>query len=49
LLKAADKFNLRMQALKEITKKRGLETLHGQSIEFMMGLWREAKGLTGKI
>lgn len=49
LSKAADKFNLRMQALKEITKKRGLKTLHGQSIDFMMELWREAKGLTGKI
>ena len=37
------KFSKRMQLLKELTKQRGLESLHGQSIDFMLNLWRDVK------
>lgn len=40
------KFGKRMQALKEITRSRGLENLQGQSMDFMLELWREAKSIT---
>ncbi len=43
LLKVTQKFSLRMHALKEITKARGLYSLHGKTIEFMVELWKEAK------
>lgn len=41
--KTTRKFDLRMQHLKAISKERGLDTLRGQSVEFMLELWREAK------
>lgn len=41
--KTTCKFSNRMQKLKEIANARGLQTLHGQSLEFMLELWREAK------
>lgn len=37
------KFSRRMQLLKELTKQKGLENLQGQSIDFMLNLWREVK------
>jgi ribose 5-phosphate isomerase B len=37
------KFGGRMNALKTIAADQGLESLHGQSFEFMLELWREAK------
>lgn len=37
------KFSKRMQLLKELTKQKGLEDLQGQSIDFMLSLWREVK------
>ncbi|MDI9819013.1 MULTISPECIES: MazG nucleotide pyrophosphohydrolase domain-containing protein [unclassified Legionella] len=43
LANVVDKFSSRLLALKEITKKQGLSTLKGQSIQFMMELWLEAK------
>lgn len=43
LNKADQKFLKRMAALKEISQKRGLNTLAGQSMEFMLQLWSEAK------
>jgi len=45
LLKAHDKFARRMAFVKEITQKRGLKDLRGQSIEFMLKIWDEAKVL----
>lgn len=41
--KVNQKFGARMAALKQITKEKGLENLQGQSIEYMIELWREAK------
>lgn len=41
--KTTKKFNRRMHWLKIISKERGFDTLHGQSIELMLELWREAK------
>ncbi len=41
--KTASKFDLRMHWLKTICKQRGLDTLRGESVEFMLELWREAK------
>lgn len=41
--KVNDKFEKRMQAVKELTHELGLPNLKGQSIEFMMELWRKAK------
>lgn len=43
LSKSASKFSKRMQALKEVTKQRGLDDLHGQTILFMLELWKEVK------
>lgn len=40
---AVQKYDRRMKALRTITKKRGLTTLNGQSIEFIHTLWGEAK------
>ena len=37
------KFGDRMEAIKALAKSRGLENFHGQTTEFMMELWREAK------
>jgi NTP pyrophosphatase (non-canonical NTP hydrolase)/GNAT superfamily N-acetyltransferase len=37
------KFSKRMQLLKALTKQKGLENLQGQSIDFMLSLWREVK------
>lgn len=37
------KFSKRMQLLKEFTKQKGLESLQGQSIDFMLNLWRGVK------
>ena len=42
-IKVADKFHNRMQKLKAITKEQGLNSLQGQSTEFMLKLWDEAK------
>jgi uncharacterized protein YabN with tetrapyrrole methylase and pyrophosphatase domain len=42
-IKVADKFHNRMKKLKAITKEHGLDSLQGQSIEFMLKLWDEAK------
>lgn len=41
--KVNDKFEKRMQVVKELTYELGLPNLKGQSIEFMMELWRKAK------
>lgn len=37
------KFAKRMAAMHELTKKHGLTNLSGQSIDFMLELWHEAK------
>lgn len=39
------KFSKRMQLVKQAALKRGLTNLHGQTTEFMLELWREAKNL----
>lgn len=39
------KFAKRMQLLKELTRARGLQDLRGQSMEFMLELWREVKSI----
>lgn len=41
--KTAKKFGARMHALKMIAKERGFQDLNGQSFEFMLELWKEAK------
>lgn len=38
-----DKFEKRMKFVKQVAKEEGLESLHGQSIEFMLELWNKAK------
>lgn len=43
LEKVVRKFECRMASLKVITQKRGLKDLNGQSVEFMLGLWKEVK------
>ena len=43
LEKTTKKFDLRMHWLKAIAKQRGLDTLNGQSEEFMLDLWSQAK------
>lgn len=37
------KFARRMHLVKEAALKRGLTDLHGQTMDFMLELWREAK------
>jgi len=41
--KVNTKFSNRMKSVKDLTKARGLDNLRGQHIDFMLGLWREAK------
>jgi uncharacterized protein YabN with tetrapyrrole methylase and pyrophosphatase domain len=43
LAKVNNKFGKRMRAIKKLTYELGLSNLKGQSIEFMMELWRKAK------
>lgn len=38
-----EKFERRMEVVKQLTRQRGLENLKGQSIETVVALWREAK------
>ncbi len=40
------KFSKRMAAMQELTKRRGLPNLSGQSIDFMLELWHEAKKMS---
>lgn len=40
------KFGGRMNAMKTLTNDLGLENLKGQSIDYMLELWREAKVMT---
>ncbi len=42
------KFSRRMSGLKHIAKERGLNDFQGQSVEFMMSLWREVKAHENK-
>lgn len=39
------KFGSRMAAVKALAQKRGLANLKGQTTEFMLELWREAKNI----
>ena len=41
--KARDKLQGRADALKVVAKERGHDSLKGQSIEYMLELWHEAK------
>ena len=41
--KVEQKFGRRMHALKMIAKERGLNTLQGQPVSFLLELWEEAK------
>ena len=43
LLKVCQKFSLRLNNIKKVSKLYGLDTLHGLSNEEMMNLWQEAK------
>lgn len=43
LAKVNIKFNKRMQAIKNLTKQAGLSNLKGQSMVFMLDLWKQAK------
>lgn len=43
IAKAVSKFDARMQNVKSLTEKEGLTTLKGQTTEFMLKLWAEAK------
>ena len=46
LLKINSKFGGRMQAMKELSNQLELKTLHGQSFDFMLDLWKQAKIIT---
>ncbi len=43
IAKVTDKFGARMQKVKALTKEKGLLSLKGQSTEFMLELWSNAK------
>jgi NTP pyrophosphatase (non-canonical NTP hydrolase) len=43
LAKVNKKYGGRIAVLKAITQRRGLENLQGQSLEFMLSIWGEAK------
>ena len=43
LAKTSNKFGSRMSALKVIAEQRGYKSLKGQSTEFLLELWHEAK------
>lgn len=43
LTKTTEKFEKRMKAIKMLTEKHNLPNLQGQSTEFMLKLWKEAK------
>jgi len=43
LSKTNEKFEKRMKAIKMLTEKHNLPNLQGQSVEFMLKLWKEAK------
>ncbi len=49
LTKVTEKFGSRMDALNTLTKKRGLNDLKGQPIEFMLKLWKEAKQMQDNL
>ncbi len=48
IAKVANKFDKRMNALEKVTKAHGLDSLDGQSIEFKLELWDEAKKMEYK-
>lgn len=41
------KFSKRMNLLKELAYQKGLQNLKGQSVEFMLDLWKEVKKKEG--
>ncbi|ABV76389.1 MazG nucleotide pyrophosphohydrolase domain-containing protein [Rickettsia rickettsii] len=49
LSKTNEKFEKRMRAIKMLTKKHNLLNLQGQSVEFMLKLWKEAKEITKNV
>jgi len=49
LNKTSAKFSKRMKAVKMLTEQHNLPNLQGQSIEFMLKLWKEAKEITKDI
>jgi uncharacterized protein YabN with tetrapyrrole methylase and pyrophosphatase domain len=46
ITKTTYKFKARMEALKQTAEEQGLSSLEGQSMEFMLTLWEEAKRRT---
>lgn len=46
LNKVTKKFNARMQGMKQIAQQRGLESLHGKDMQYMLDMWREVKSTT---
>ncbi|HJD66419.1 MAG TPA: nucleotide pyrophosphohydrolase [Rickettsia endosymbiont of Bembidion nr. Transversale] len=48
LNKTSTKFAKRMEAVKTLTRKHNLPNLQGQSAEFLLKLWREAKEINKK-
>ena len=48
LSKVIVKFGSRMQAIKSLTEAEGLVNLQGQSFDFMLELWKQAKQITVK-
>lgn len=40
---STEKFKKRMKVVKEIAAEEGLDSLHGQSIEFLLSMWNKAK------
>jgi GNAT superfamily N-acetyltransferase/NTP pyrophosphatase (non-canonical NTP hydrolase) len=43
LVQSTNKFSSRLDALQQIMEERGLQTLQGQSFDFLLELWHEAK------
>lgn len=46
LSKVNIKFGKRMKAMKKLTYELGMSSLEGQSMEYMLELWRKAKVMT---
>ena len=45
--RAADKFTVRMRAMQKLAAEHGLQSVHGQSLDFQMQLWGQAKESCG--
>lgn len=47
LLKTTDKFERRLNAVKQLAEEQGFSSLEGQSFNELMSIWRKAKLMVG--